>query len=208
VKYAPIPVPESALQAFKDAWLPLAAKLRQGNATPVEHDRVLAGRLADALSGGVAAMVPIPDEVWNESGRVPYDPERGDLFARDCALETLEADPGHDVARWTVIAWELCVGDNDFAATLLEPLVERDVSNVCWLVAAARWIYDLSGVETSEALRASLMRLVGRVDNFSKRLDELQQSADPHANQMVQVAEAVLSGAAMSEIGATVRRER
>ena len=190
----PIDVPKSTFEAFQEEWLPLCENIRSGAFTPftpLKHDRLLAARIAEAFTEGLAAMAPIPDSdrMW-----------RG-LDLRDHAAtvwsqarRALAADPGDDIVRWTVIAFDLYFGDNGFAVTLIEPLIERGFAHLRWLVAGARWVFDLSGVDTSMALRDALLRLRRHIGGFDQKIEQLSASVDVHMREMAGTAIDVMRG--------------
>jgi len=84
-----------------------------------------------------------------------------------------------DETLWIGVACDLDYCLNDFGREYLEVLLERDPANVKWMIAAARWVWSLSGYDPTDRLRNSLGRLATRVSRFAAALSHLaSQSQD------------------------------
>jgi len=84
-----------------------------------------------------------------------------------------------DETLWIGVACDLDYCDNDFGREYLEVLLERDPANVKWMMAAARWVWSLSGYDPTDRLRNTLGRLATRVSSFAAALSHLaSQSQD------------------------------
>lgn len=178
-----VAVPASTLEPYRAEQLEMASLLRRTDFIPVPHDRVLACRLALAFEQGVARLEPYPDDdprwAWRFAARV----SRGehDSVIEDLLMRRLQLCPGDDQVRWLLIADRLFLCDNDFAADLLGALVVRDPMNLRWLIAAAVWVYALSGVDTAASLRAELRLLHDVLPEVTRQLERLRSSDDMHA---------------------------
>jgi hypothetical protein len=109
-------------------------------------------------------------------------------------MSALAKNPDDTEARWVLIALALEACDNSFGCDLLRPLVARDTAQVRWLVAAARWVRDLTGVDTTATLRECLKELEEDDPAFGARLAKLAAGADSDGALASRVALTVLAG--------------
>jgi hypothetical protein len=116
--------------------------------------------------------VPENDPFWANSNRNPTLSKLGDYLKR----HNQHYRPIDGESEWIEVAYALHYCSNDFGRRHLEHLVELDVENIQWLIAAARWVWELTGYDTTDFLKQSLEGLREKLQDFDNKLTILRES--------------------------------
>jgi hypothetical protein len=145
-------------------------------------DTILNDKILRSLKEATNILCTIPedDAIW----QIDYAP----LIIKEYFEQVIINHPDDDNARWALIAAELIELKGNFASEFLEPLVQRDITQICWLIATAIMVWDTLRVETFPELKESLLRLKKKLKNFEEDLKQLTQHANSYIKYMSQIA--------------------
>jgi hypothetical protein len=144
-------------------------------------DPVLADRIRTYLRLGLQRLNALPsdDPFWNDTNGKPT------LFKLHHYF-TEKQDSDEDL--WILASVLLLRCADGKLGDLLKPLLDRDLSNVEWVMAAGRWVHQTSGFSARSSLRDLLVGLRNRLPELTARLEGLRQGATAHQLWMIDEA--------------------
>ena len=166
---------------------PLVFRLDPELAYKIKHYLALGfKRLAEGADAEGSAHSSEPNQTLNSLKR---------YLTKSGRLENLDHD-----TLWVGIAADLDLCLNDYGRPFLEVLVRRDITNIKWMVAAARWVLMLSGYDPSQTLRDSLTRLTDSTSELRADLKNLveRREDDPKLQEAAGDALGVMEGGKLS----------
>jgi hypothetical protein len=156
------------------------------------QDRDLLRKIVTYLRQGLTRLNALPENhpFWAESNRTPTLSKLGDYLAIIMQHEV----PVDEETEWIEVAYALHYCSNDFGRRHLEHLVELNIDNIQWLIAAAVWVSEISGFDTTHSLRQSLEALREECLDFDKSLNSLKESNNDRVRSAAIQAVDILNG--------------
>jgi hypothetical protein len=146
-----------------------------------DTDPVLADRMRIYLRLGLQRLNALPSEdpFWINTNGKPT------LFKLHHYF-TEKQDSDEDL--WILASVLLLYCADGQLGYLLKPLLDRDLSNVEWVMAAGRWVRQTSGFSARSSLRDLLVDLRTRLPELTARLEALRQGVTAHQLRMIDEA--------------------
>ena len=143
---------------------------------------VLADRIRSYLRMGLDRLNHLPpeDPFWKNTNREPTLYKLSEYFGA-----RIQSHPQDEEARWIVAAKLLHNGQDNALGWVLEPLMERDFSNIEWVMAAGHWCRMNWGFSHTSTMRDLLTRLRSELPQLKGKLDSLRMTATAHGRQMI-----------------------
>lgn len=112
----------------------------------------------------------------------------------------LDGNPENEEARWLLISWmwrSLCAGASDVPVFL--PLIERDRSNLRWLINATRRVRHGSGQDATPSVAKVLAEAERRILDLRGSLSRLTSQGEHVVRESAEAALLVLAGGRLPE---------
>ncbi len=154
----------------------------------------------DCLARGARHVFDLPDDdpFWAEGRHL--NPQTTQHKVWDYFKSALQADPGNDEARWFLVSWDWrSVSFVPAKVPLFLPWIQRDRTNLRWLINATRRIWHGSGQLTTPILREVLEETARHMPDLRVSLEELSSDADTAVQKAADAALLVLSGRNLPE---------